>query len=63
MEDKTKFLKARHENQGPRERNEGQEKKNHRCQTVARLGRHATSIAAPHPCASDETTIWFFWPP
>jgi hypothetical protein len=46
MDDTTKFLKAWHKNQGPGERNEGQEKKAHRHQTAARLGKHATSIAA-----------------
>ena len=56
----TKFFKAWHENQCPRERNEGQEKKPHRCGTVTCLVEHATPTAVSHSCTLDETTIIFF---
>jgi hypothetical protein len=44
MKDKTKCFKAWHENQGPRERNEGHEKKLHHHRTTARLGERTTSL-------------------
>jgi hypothetical protein len=57
---KTKFFKAKHENQDLGERNEGQEKKPHCRQTATFLGARVTPIATPYPCTSNETMIGFF---
>jgi len=57
VENTTNFLKAWHEYQGSRKRNERLEKKTHQCQTAACLAKRATSIVTPQPCALDETVI------
>jgi len=63
IEVKTKFFKAKHENQDLCERNEWQEKKPHCHRTATFLGARVTPTAAPYPCTSNETTIGFFLPP